>query len=107
MCLVKNFITFEADSIKYLQECINLELTIGDNLCSFIILYRSSIQTHDDFETFIKNFELNLDEINQKDSFLTALPGDFNAKNQTWCKNDKTLCEGSKFDILTCNHELH
>ena len=52
--------------IKYLQECINLELIIGDNLCSFIILYRSPSQTHDDLETFMKNFELNLDEINKK-----------------------------------------
>ena len=52
--------------IKYLQECINLELIIGDNLCSFIILYRSPSQAHDDFENFMKNFELNLDEINKK-----------------------------------------
>ena len=27
--------------IKYLQECINLELRIGENLCSFIIICRS------------------------------------------------------------------
>ena len=55
--------------IKYLQECINLELTIGDNLCSFMILYRSPSQNNDDFETFMKNSELNLDENNKK-SFL-------------------------------------
>ena len=58
--------------IKYLQECINLELIIGDNLCSFIILYRSPSQAHDDFENFMKNFELNLDEINKKKSFLNC-----------------------------------
>ena len=52
--------------MKYLQEYINLELIIDDNLCSFIISYRSPSQTHDDFETFMKNFELNLDEINKK-----------------------------------------
>ena len=32
--------------IKYLQECTILEIIIGDNLCSFIILYRSLSQTH-------------------------------------------------------------
>ena len=52
--------------IKYLQECTNLEIIIGDNLCSFIILYRSLSQTHGDFETFIKFLGLNLDEINKK-----------------------------------------
>ena len=52
--------------IKYLQECINLELIIADNLCSFIILYRSESKTLNNFENFMKNFELNLDEINKK-----------------------------------------
>ena len=52
--------------IKYLQECMNRELIIGDNLRSFITLCRSPSQTHDDFETFMKNFELNLDKINKK-----------------------------------------
>ena len=57
--------------IKFLQECINLELIIGDNLCSFIILYRSASQNDYDFETFI-TLELNLDEINKKSFFITA-----------------------------------
>ena len=43
--------------IKHLQEYINLELIIGDNLSSFVVLYRSPSQTHDDFETFMKNVE--------------------------------------------------
>ena len=57
---------------KYLQECINFELIIGDNLCRFIILYRSPSQTRDDFENFMKHFELSLDEINKKKSFLNC-----------------------------------
>ena len=48
---------------KYLQECITLELKIGDDVCNFIIIYRSPSQTHDDF---VKHFALNLDEINKK-----------------------------------------
>ena len=52
--------------IKYLQEWINLELIISDNLCSFIIFYRSPSQIHDNFENFMKNSELFLDECNKK-----------------------------------------
>ena len=52
--------------IKYLQECINLELIIGENFCSFIILCRSPSQMYDGFENFMKNVKLNLDEINKK-----------------------------------------
>ena len=32
-------------------------------------------------KTFMKNFELNLDEVNEKSIFLTVLFGDSNAKN--------------------------
>ena len=94
--------------IKYLQEYINLELIIGDNLCSFVILYRSLSQNHDDFETYMKNFyELNLDKINKKSPLLTVTLGDFNAKSKNWLKNEKTLYEGSELAILTCSHGLH
>ena len=92
--------------LKYLQKCINLGLIIGDNLWCFIIIYRSPSQTQDDFENFMKNVELNLDKINLK-NLLTAALGDFNAKSQTWFKNDKTSYEGSKLDILTCSHGLY
>ena len=85
--------------IKYLQKCINLQLIICDNLCSFIILYRSPSQTHDNFESLMKNFELNLDKINKKNPFSTVALRDFNAKSQTWFKNNKTSYEGSKLDI--------
>ena len=82
----------------------------------------------------MKNFELNLDEINQKNLFLIlfrivfrivfrilfrilfrivfrilfriVFRGDFNAKSQTWCKSNKTY-EGSRFGILACSHALH
>ena len=53
-------------NIKYLQERINLELIIRYNLFSFIILYRSPSKTHDNFENFTKNSELNFAEINKK-----------------------------------------
>ena len=48
----------------------------------------------------MKKFELNLDEINEKNPFLTVTLRDFNAKRQTWFKNDKMSYEGSKLDIL-------
>ena len=52
----------------------------------------------------MKDFELNLYEINKNNPFLTVTLANFNAKSQTWFKSDKT---GSKRDILTCTHGLH
>ena len=65
----KTLLSLKLLDIKFLQECINLELKIGDNLCSFTILYRLRSQTYDNFENFMKNFESNLDEINASEAF--------------------------------------
>ena len=59
-------------------------------LCNFIVSYRSPSQSQDDFETFIKNFELNLDTILVNNPSLTVVLGDFNVKSNLWCKSDKT-----------------
>ena len=76
--------------VQYLQECIKFEMKIGKKLCNFIVSYRSPSQSQDDFETFIKNFELNLDTILVNNPSLTVVLGDFNVKSNLWCKSDKT-----------------
>ena len=80
--------------IQYLEECINFELKIGDKLCTFVALYRSPGQSQDNFETFINNFELNLETLSRKNSFLPVAIGDFNAKTKFWyCKDNTTSQE--------------
>ena len=44
-------------------------MKIADKVCNFISLFRSPGKTLDDFETFSKNFELNLENIVQKEPF--------------------------------------
>ena len=56
-------------------------MRIGEKLFNFIILYRSPSQSQDDFEAFLKNFELNLDIILAKHHFLTVVFCDFNFKS--------------------------
>ena len=68
-------------NIHYLQECINFEIKIKDKQCNFITLYRLPNQSQDDFESFINNFELNLDSVMVNNPFLTVALGDFNAKS--------------------------
>ena len=67
-------------SLRHLNECINFELKIGDKFCTFLALYRSPSQSQDNFETFIDNFELNLETLSRKNTFLLVAIGDFNAK---------------------------
>ena len=93
-------------NIHYLQECINFEIKIKDKLCNFITLYRSPNQSQDDFESFINNFELNLDSVIVNNPFLTVLLGDFNAKLSLWYNSDITTYEGSKIDGVTSQFGL-
>ena len=51
-------------------------MRIGDKVCNFISLYRSTNQSLDEFETFADNLELNLDTIVLNNPFLIVLIGD-------------------------------
>ena len=81
-------------------------MKIWEKLCNFIVLYRSPSQSQDDFETFLKKFELNLDTILANNPFLTVVLGDFNFKSDLWCKSDKTSYEGSKIEGITSQFGL-
>ena len=67
-------------NVNYLNECVRLELKIGEILCSFISLYRSLSQTQDGFDKFTDNLELSLDLAVQNNPDLVAVLGDFNTK---------------------------
>ena len=53
-------------------------MRMGKKLCNFIILHRPPSQSQDEFETFLKNFELNLDIILANNPFLAVVLGAFN-----------------------------
>ena len=83
-------------NISNLNECINFQVSIANKLCRFIHLYRSPRQTHDEFQMFRSNLELNLDSSSSCNPFLTLPIGEFNAKSKQWCEIDKTCFEGSQ-----------
>ena len=56
---------FKLISTKYLQEWITFEIKIERKCCNFICLYRSPSETNDEFEFFLKKFELTLDKIHE------------------------------------------
>ena len=64
-------------------------------------------QSHNEFNSFIKNLELNLNKATTCNPFLVVGLGDFNAKSCNWCINDRTNFEGAKIDVLTSQNGLH
>ena len=89
-----------------LHECINLEITVDGKLCNLISLYRSSSKNMEEFETFVKNLELNLEFTFNKNPYLTIVIADFNAKSHNWYKGNNTTACGSKLELMTCQYRL-
>ena len=85
-----------------MEECINFEMKICHIICNFRSIYRCPNQTLDDFKTFSKNFELNLENIIQRKPFLAAAIGDVKAKSSKWNCQDKSTFEGNViFNIIS------
>ena len=71
-------------NIGYLNECLTLELKVHVKTCNFVVLYRCPSQSQDEFENFSDNFEIILDILAQKNSFLMTTIGDFHSKVKNW-----------------------
>ena len=84
MCLCNKSLPLKVIDVSYLQECINSVVKINDKTRKFISLYRSPNQRKGELENFIRNFELNLEHIVNKNPFLIVVLGDFNARMQDW-----------------------
>ena len=103
----KSFLPIKLIDVNYLNECISFELRIGGKVYKFLTLYRSPSQNRDEFETFLDNLELNFDHMADKNPYLMVALGDFNAKSNSWYRNDSTDTEGLKIDILTSTFGFH
>ena len=60
----------------------------------------------EEFGTFVKNLELNLELIIIKNPYLTLVIGDFNVKSHNWYIEDKTTASGTKLEIITSHYRL-
>ena len=67
----------------------------------FCCFYRSPSQSQDDFETFADNFEMTLELLAQKNTFLLTTIGDFIAKFSDWYNKDKKSFEGNTIEDVT------
>ena len=106
MYYYKDPLAFRLLDIWYLEDCINFEISFGRKLCNFISLCCSPRQSLDVSEKFADNFELNLDKITNKNSYLIVTLGDFNTKSSNRYKHDTTTYEGSKIDAITSQFGL-
>ena len=90
-------------NISYLHRYLSFDLQIGDKICNFVALYRSPSQSQDYFETFADNFDMRLEILARKNSFLITTIADFNAKSTNWYNKGETIFEGN---IINNIHSL-
>ena len=82
-------------------------MKIGDKVCNFRRIYRCPNQTLDNFKIFSKNFELNLENIIQRNPFLSVAIGDFKTKSSKWHGQDKSTFKGNVIDNITSKFGLY
>ena len=102
----KSCLPIKVSNVTLLNESLLFELKIGNKLCSFLTLYRSPSQSNEQFNEFLENFELSLDNMATNNPFLMTVIGDFNAKSKNWCSTDNASTEGTEIEILTSHYGL-
>ena len=80
----KNNLLLRLINFVHLNECLTLELKVGDRICNFVVFSRSTNQFQDEFETFSDNFEMTLEILPQNNPFLMTTIKDFTVKSKNW-----------------------
>ena len=70
------------------------------------VIYHFPSQTNVEFEVFLSNFQMLLDEINNRKPSLSVITGDFNARWSSWWSNDINTTEGLKLFSSTSSNGL-
>ena len=94
-------------NITPMTECLVLEISCANKKCVIASLYRSPSQDYDEFEQFLQNLDLLINNaiINiNPDCFIML--GDFNAKLNAWLPNDNNTHEGISINNLTSSYGL-
>ena len=60
------------------MEYLNFNLSVNGKQCNITLIYRSPSQSSDDFHTFLKKFELLLDNIENRNPFVSLIFDNFN-----------------------------
>ena len=107
VCIYYNeTVALKVISTPYFNESLLCEVTIGSRKCIIGSVYRSPSQNSDEFESFLLNFEFLLQDISNRNPYLTLLLGDYNARNTNWWHHDITTTEGIQLETTTTIYGL-
>ena len=90
----------------YLKEALLLEMNYNNKKVIVSVIYRSPSQSTYEFDSFISNFKVFLNDINNRKLSLSAVTGDFDSRSSSWWSKDTGTIERLKFFSLTSSNEL-
>ena len=68
------------------------------------VIYRSPSQTNDESETVLSNFQMLLNDINNRKPSFSVITGDFKSRRSSWWSDDINSKEGLKlFSLISSN----
>ena len=107
----KEVLALKMMSIPYLSESLLCESFLSKSYnrikkVYYRTVYRSPSQNSDEFESFLSNFEFLLQNIFNRNPYLTPLLGDYNARNIKWWHRDITTTVGIQLEITTAIYGL-
>ena len=71
-------------STPYFKEALLLEMSYNNKKVMVSVIYRSPNQTNDEFDAFLSNLQLLLNDINYQKPSLSVVAGDFNSRCSSW-----------------------
>ena len=93
-------------SKPYLNEDFLCEVMIKSKMSITGTVYRPPSQNSNEFESFLSNCEVLLQDISNRNSYLTLLLGDYNARNTKWWHHYITTTEGTQLQNTTTIYGL-
>ena len=92
-------------NINNLSECLLCEISFNNQKCFIKSLYRAPSQSSDEFNIFLKELEVIIDNIcTPGNSDLVIIIGDFNAKLSIWNLDDSDSTEGTEISAMTSSY---
>ena len=71
-------------SIPYFNEALLLQMSYNNKKVMVPVIHRSPSQANDEFDTFLSNFQMLLNDINYRKPSLSVVTGDFNSRCSSW-----------------------
>ena len=90
----------------YLKAALLLEMSYYNKKVIVSVIYCSPSQSTDEFDSFLSNFEIFLNDINKRKPSLSVVTGDLNSRSSSWWSKDTNNIEGLKLFSLTSYNRL-